>query len=291
MGNQIAIRSQTRPGDEILRARAGPRRSSTRPAAIAALSGAQTRMHRRRARACSARSSWRARLRDPADDHHARPHLVCVENTIGEQGGLIFPHDRIDAHRTLRARARPAPAPGRRAALERRRRQRSDSARERGRDVDSVSRLLLEGPGRPGRLGRRRRRRADRAGAPQPQAVRAAACARPASSRPAPCTPLRHHASAWPTTTRNARAWPRGWPAAAPARWTRAASRPTSCSAPSRPARTPAAQVVAEMAAAGVLCADLSPRTVRFVTHLDADEDAVSAGSGALAAAATVNVL
>jgi hypothetical protein len=26
-----------------------------------------------------------------------------------------------------------------------------------------------------------------------------------------------------------------------------------------------------------VLCADLSPRTVRFVTHLDADEQAVSA--------------
>jgi len=38
-----------------------------------------------------------------------------------------------------------------------------------------------------------------------------------------------------------------------------------------------AAALVAEMAEAGVLCADLSPRIVRFVTHLDAGEDAVSA--------------
>jgi hypothetical protein len=30
------------------------------------------------------------------------------------------------------------------------------------------------------------------------------------------------------------------------------------------------------MAEAGVLCADLSPSTIRFVTHLDAGEDAVS---------------
>jgi len=38
-----------------------------------------------------------------------------------------------------------------------------------------------------------------------------------------------------------------------------------------------AAALVAEMAESGVLCADLSPRTVRFVTHLDAGEEAVSA--------------
>ena len=38
-----------------------------------------------------------------------------------------------------------------------------------------------------------------------------------------------------------------------------------------------AAGLVAEMAQVGVLCADLDPRTVRFVTHLDAGEDAVAA--------------
>ena len=43
------------------------------------------------------------------------------------------------------------------------------------------------------------------------------------------------------------------------------------------PAGENAAALVAEMAEAGVLCADLSPRTVRFVTHLDAGEEAVSA--------------
>ena len=34
---------------------------------------------------------------------------------------------------------------------------------------------------------------------------------------------------------------------------------------------------VAEFALVGILCAALNPRTVRFVTHLDVDGDAVEA--------------
>jgi threonine aldolase len=40
---------------------------------------------------------------------------------------------------------------------------------------------------------------------------------------------------------------------------------------------TPAPALVAELAEVGVLCASLDDRTVRFVTHLDVDSDAVDA--------------
>jgi len=40
---------------------------------------------------------------------------------------------------------------------------------------------------------------------------------------------------------------------------------------------TPAPDLVAELAEVGVLCASLDDRTVRFVTHLDVDSDAVDA--------------
>ncbi len=40
---------------------------------------------------------------------------------------------------------------------------------------------------------------------------------------------------------------------------------------------TPSADLVEEMAEAGVLCSTIDDRTVRFVTHLDVDSDAVSA--------------
>jgi threonine aldolase len=38
---------------------------------------------------------------------------------------------------------------------------------------------------------------------------------------------------------------------------------------------TPASQIVRELAEVGVWCADLDPRTVRFVTHLDVDSEAI----------------
>ncbi len=40
---------------------------------------------------------------------------------------------------------------------------------------------------------------------------------------------------------------------------------------------TRAADLVEELAKVGVLCASLDDRTVRFVTHLDVDSDAVDA--------------
>jgi threonine aldolase len=87
----------------------------------------------------------------------------------------------------------------------------------------------------------------------------------------APCTPC-HHVERLADDHRNARPWPMVGRSVACGR---SESVETNIgSAPCRPAN--AAALVAEMAGAGVLCADLSPRTVRFVTHLDAGEDAVS---------------
>ena len=40
---------------------------------------------------------------------------------------------------------------------------------------------------------------------------------------------------------------------------------------------TPAAALVEELGAAGILCAALDDRTVRFVTHLDVDAEAIAA--------------
>jgi threonine aldolase len=34
-------------------------------------------------------------LRDPADPHHARQSLVCIENTVGELGGLVHPQQAV----------------------------------------------------------------------------------------------------------------------------------------------------------------------------------------------------
>ena len=93
MGNQIAIRSQTRPGDEIF---------IHEPAHVvvheqggaAALSGVQTRMLPGAGGVLDV-ETIAVRLRDPADPHHARQSLLCLENTIGEMGGRVLPAERM----------------------------------------------------------------------------------------------------------------------------------------------------------------------------------------------------
>ena len=95
MGNQIAIRCQTRPGDEIL-VHELAHVIVHEAGGVAVLSSVQTRMIAGE-RGLPGPDQLEPWLRDPADEHHARQHLICIENTIGEQGGLIFPQDRIDA--------------------------------------------------------------------------------------------------------------------------------------------------------------------------------------------------
>src|SRR3954463_16385625 len=95
MGNQVAIRSQTSAGDEIL-VHELAHVVVHEQGACAVLSGAQTRMvsGERGMPGPDVLAGW---LRDPSDVHHARQTLVCLENTVGEQGGLVYPQERIDA--------------------------------------------------------------------------------------------------------------------------------------------------------------------------------------------------
>ena len=145
MGNQIAIRCQTRPGDEILvhelahvivheaggvggvveRADAHDRRRA-RPAR----SGS--------AGAVAARPGRRA-PRPPAPDLHREHHRRA--------GRPDLPAGSDRRHRRLRPPARHATAHGRRPALERRRRQRQRPRPDRARRRLRLG-LLLEGPGR-----------------------------------------------------------------------------------------------------------------------------------------------
>ena len=242
--------ARPRPGDEMLVARAGTRgrprgrrhRGACRACRRACCAGE---------RGCSSPDALEPWLRDPADDAPRPPAPgLHREHASASRAALIFPQERIGAIAALRARARPArctwTAPGSGTPP-------SPAAAHPARivrDVDSVSRLLLEGPGRAGRLGRRRRRRADRDAPAAAASCSAAACARPASSPPAPSTPSTTTSSAWPTTTATRAPWPRGSPAAAACGSIPRASRRTSCWR--RPAGEHAGRaLVAELAGGG----------------------------------------
>ena len=86
-------------------------------------------------------------LRDPADIHHARQRVICIENTLGELGGLVYPGRPARAG-TLAAEHDLRAAPRRRPALERRRRGGRDPA-ELVANVDSVSVCFSKGLGAP----------------------------------------------------------------------------------------------------------------------------------------------
>ena len=94
MGNQAAVRAQTRRWRRDPRAPDGPR---GRPRA-----GRRRRRSRASSRRCSTASGARSTSRrsrrawhDASDVHYARQSLVCVENTVGEAGGLVVAPERI----------------------------------------------------------------------------------------------------------------------------------------------------------------------------------------------------
>ena len=93
MGNQIAIRSQTRPGDEIF-VHESAHVVVHEQGGAAALSGVQTRLLPGEGGVLDV-DTIAVRLRDPADPHHARQSLLCLENTIGEMGGRVLPAERM----------------------------------------------------------------------------------------------------------------------------------------------------------------------------------------------------
>jgi threonine aldolase len=273
MGNQVAIRSQTRPGDEIL-VHELAHVIVHEAGGTAVLSGVQARevAGERGLPGPEALEGW---LRDPSDVHHARQSLVCVENTVGEQGGLVYPQERIDALAVF--------AHGRGMRLHMDGARIWNAAVASGaeparivRDVDSVSVCFSKGLGAPvgsavvggAELIETARRNRKLFGGGMRQAGIIAAGALHA---------LRNHVERLADDHRNARLLAEGL----------AGSRRLAVD-PDRvetnivfgivPEGGPhAGELVREFAEAGVLCADLNARTVRFVTHLDAGEEAVLA--------------
>jgi threonine aldolase len=271
MGNQIAIRSQTRPGDEIL-VHELAHVVVHEAGGIAVLAGAQTRMVAGE-RGIPDPDELERWLRDPADVHHARQSLICIENTVGEQGGLVYPQQRIDAvaafahehglrlHMDGARLWNAAVASG------------SDPARIL-RDVDSVSVCFSKGLGAP--VGSavagdadlievaRRNRKLLGGGMRQAGIIAAGAL-----------YALRHHVERLADDHRAARSLAEGLAGSR-----RLAVDPqrveTNIVFGIAQGGTAAPALVEEMAEAGVLCAALDQRTVRFVTHLDAGEQAVS---------------
>lgn len=94
MGNQLAVRCHTQPGDEVL-LEAGAHIWNYEGGAASALSGVQLRP-------VNGTSGGVLRARDlepclrPDDPHHPRTRLICLENTHNRAGGRILPLDAME---------------------------------------------------------------------------------------------------------------------------------------------------------------------------------------------------
>jgi threonine aldolase len=92
MANQLALRSQTRPGDQFI-CEAGAHIYNYEGGAPAALSGLMP--------SCVATPDGILRWKlvepvlNPDDVHFARPSLVCLENSHNRAGGLVMPQDEV----------------------------------------------------------------------------------------------------------------------------------------------------------------------------------------------------
>lgn len=94
MGNQIAIRLHTQPGDEVLmEARAHP--YNYEAGSAAAVSGVQTRLLVTEDGLLSP-DIVRAAIR-PENVHFAPASLLCVEDTTNRGGGGVYPIEALDA--------------------------------------------------------------------------------------------------------------------------------------------------------------------------------------------------
>jgi threonine aldolase len=272
MGNQIAIRVQTRPGDELL---VHPLAHIVlhEAGATAVLSAVQTRMvgGDRGMPGPEELARW---VRDPADIHQARQSLICIENTVGEQGGLVYPQQRIDELAAF------AHANGMRLHMDGARlwnaaaASGSDPARI-VREIDSVSVCFSKGLGAPvgsavagsAELVESARRSRKLLGGGMRQAGIIAAGALHA---------IRHHVQRLGDDHANARRLAEGLAEGERMRCSPDRVETNIVFGEVSPGVSSAA-LVDEMATVGVLASTIDDRTVRFVTHLDVDGTAVEA--------------
>ncbi len=276
MGNQIAIRSQTRHGDEIFIHEAA-HVVCHEQGGVAALSGVQTRLLAGEGGVLDV-ETIAVRLRNPADPHHARQSLLCLENTIGEMGGRVLAAERMSEL------AEFAHAHGMRVHLDGARIWNAAVASGRSpaevaAPADSASVCFSKGLGAP--VGSavvgsaelievaRRNRKLFGGGMRQAGIIAAGAL-----------YALRNNVERLADDHRNARRLAEGMAAYRRLRFDPEAVE-TNIVLSHVTDGTPASDIVSELAAVGVLCADLDDRTVRFVTHLDVDSEAVSAAISA----------
>jgi threonine aldolase len=272
MGNQIAIRSQTRHGDEVFVHELAHVVVHEQGGA-AALSGVQTRLLPGE-RGLLEVDTIAARLRDPSDPHHARQTLLLLENTIGEVGGRVLPAGR------LAELAGFAHANGLRVHLDGARLWNAAVASGRtpaevAAPADSVSVCFSKGLGAPvgsavvgsAELIEEARRNRKLFGGGMRQAGIIAAGALHA---------LRHHVDRLADDHANARRLAEGLGSYRRLRFEPEAVE-TNIVVSTVADGTRAPDLVSELAETGILCAALDERTVRFVTHLDVDSGAVEA--------------
>ncbi len=276
MGNQASVRAHTRRGDEILVHRLA-HVVVHEQGGVSALSGVQPKLldgDRGMLDAETLEAAWH----DASDLHYARQSLICVENTVGEAGGLVVPPERI--------RAIAAFARGRDMRLH------MDGARlwnaavalgvppaDLVAQVDSVSVCFSKGLGAP--VGSavagsaeviaevRRNRKLFGGGMRQAGIIAAGAL-----------HALRHHVERLADDHRNARRLAEGLAGAG-----RIEVDPAAVETNIVLVHVPdgsAEALVGELADAGVLAGWLDAHTVRFVTHLDVQEAAVDAALEAM---------
>ena len=273
MANQIGVRLWAGQGDEVY-AHVNSHVLIDEAGGTAALWGAHPRGLHSAGYDLDVEELLHAVPMDASDIHQARQSLVCIENTVGEQGGLIYPQERIDvlaafAHeRGMRLHMDGARLWNAAVASG------SDPARI-VRDVDSISICFSKGLGAPvgsavagsTELVESGRRSRKLLGGGMRQAGIIAAGALYA---------IRHNIERLADDHANARTL-----AESLAGGTRMRCDPdrveTNIVFGEVGDGMPSAELVEEMAAAGVLCSSIDERTIRFVTHLDVDADAVSA--------------
>jgi len=96
MGNQLAVASQTSPGDRVV-LEADSHIFCYEQGGIGANSGCLAHIVPSERGAISPATLAEALVEDPEDEHIARVTLVCLENTHNRHGGAIVPLDRLRA--------------------------------------------------------------------------------------------------------------------------------------------------------------------------------------------------
>jgi len=145
MANQLAIRAQTQPGDEII-TEGNSHCFNNEGGAAAALSGVQIHAIQGKRGVMEAWQIEEA-IR-PFDHHYPTTRLICIENTHNRGGGTIYPLEKIeDIHKLAKQRGLRMHLDGARlfnasvaSGIE---------AREYARYFDSVSFCLSKGLGCP----------------------------------------------------------------------------------------------------------------------------------------------